>query len=53
MTLAAIGASVSSLRNGGVSGVFDVGHGESTEALRLHAQQGRQVRLEVYEEMDD
>lgn len=50
MTLPAIGASVSSLRNGGVSIVFHVAHTNAEDALRLHSKQGKQVRLEVYED---
>jgi hypothetical protein len=43
---------VSSLRNGGVSIVFHIAHEFSDDALRLHQKQGKQVRIEVYEESD-
>lgn len=38
------------MRNGGVSVVFHIAHDQAAEALRLHMKQGKQVRLEVFED---
>lgn len=43
---------LTSLRSGALSLVFHAPHDQASEALRLHAKQGKRVRLDIFVESD-